>query len=188
MAKNIVEAVQERLGYAPLEKVDPNLQDAKHAHSSSQKLAQAAIPAVLAALYRHTRTEKGCREVVEATRESRLFSELFEGSSSAAAEKVAAYAGVTHQEAEHQMDKIAWESTGILKEIVGPVNKNGDLTSLKNYMSSQRHNILVYLPAALQMGDILHDEQLDDRTNKMEGPVSNFMHKIEDTLSGGGKK
>ncbi|MEO7924436.1 MAG: hypothetical protein ABIR30_12220 [Chitinophagaceae bacterium] len=53
-------------------------------------------------------------------------------------------------------------------------------------MNDQRHNILVYLPAALNLGDLLKDESLDDRTNKMEGPVSNFMHKIEDILSQGG--
>jgi hypothetical protein len=38
----------------------------------------------------------------------------------------------------------------------------------------------------MNFGDILHDETLDDRTNKMEGPISNFMHKIEDKLSGAG--
>ena len=53
-------------------------------------------------------------------------------------------------------------------------------------MSGQRHNILVYLPAALQLGDLLNDNAMDDRTNKMEGPVSNFMHNIENKLSGGG--
>jgi hypothetical protein len=54
-------------------------------------------------------------------------------------------------------------------------------------MNDQRHQVLVYLPAPLQLGDLIHDESLDDRTNKMEGPVSNFMHKIEDKLSQGGK-
>jgi len=36
------------------------------------------------------------------------------------------------------------------------------------------------------MGDILNDDTLDDRTNKMEGPISNFMHSIENKFSGGG--
>jgi hypothetical protein len=62
------------------------------------------------------------------------------------------------------------------------------MEGVRNYMNSQRHNILVYLPAALNIGDVLNDEGLDDKTNKMEGPVSNFMHKIENTLSGGGNK
>jgi hypothetical protein len=37
----------------------------------------------------------------------------------------------------------------------------------------------------MKMGDILNDEALDDRTNKMEGPVSGFMHRIENQLSKG---
>ena len=53
-------------------------------------------------------------------------------------------------------------------------------------MKGQRHNILLYLPAAMQMGDLLNDDTLDDRTNKMEGPISNFVHTIENKLSGGG--
>jgi hypothetical protein len=35
------------------------------------------------------------------------------------------------------------------------------------------------------MGDVLNDGGMDDRTNKMEGPVSNLMHKIENKLGGG---
>ena len=176
MAKNLVEAVQQRLGYAPLEKVDPNIQDAHDKHSSSQKLAQAAIPAVLTAIYRQTRTESGCQQVLDGNLPSQLLP---------AAENIARYAGVTPDEAQHQIETIAKESVGLLRETAA---RNNDLTGLKNYMSNQRHNILVYLPAGLQMGDLLNDEGLDDRTNKMEGPVSNFMHKIEDNLSGGGRK
>ena len=50
-------------------------------------------------------------------------------------------------------------------------------------MNDQRHGILVHLPAAMQMGDVLNEESLDDRTNKMEGPISNFMHAIENKFS-----
>jgi hypothetical protein len=42
------------------------------------------------------------------------------------------------------------------------------------------------LPPALQMGDLLNDNTMDDRTNKMEGPISSMMHSIENKLSGGG--
>jgi hypothetical protein len=45
-------------------------------------------------------------------------------------------------------------------------------------MHNQRNNILPFLPAELQMGELLHDNTLDDRTNKMEGPVSSIMRAI----------
>jgi hypothetical protein len=36
----------------------------------------------------------------------------------------------------------------------------------------------------MQLGRLLEDDSLDDRTNKMEGPISNFMHSIENKFSG----
>jgi hypothetical protein len=53
-------------------------------------------------------------------------------------------------------------------------------------MSDQRHHILVYLPASLQLGELLNDSGMDDQTNKMEGPISNLVHNIENKFSGGG--
>jgi len=49
-------------------------------------------------------------------------------------------------------------------------------------MNSQRHTILSHLPAVLKIGDTLNEETFDDRTNKMEGPVSSFLHKIENRI------
>jgi len=56
--------------------------------------------------------------------------------------------------------------------------------AVKRYMGDQRHSILVYLPASMQLGSLLDDDSLDDRTNKMEGPISSFMHSIENKFSG----
>jgi len=186
MANNILEAIQKNLGYPPMQKIDPNVQEPKEKHKDSpvDMLAQAAIPGVLTALYSFTRTEEGCRKIVSKNPESDWLNVLFKGHESEAVAKVAQYAGVTENQAEGHMENIADESVKILKEAFG---KDTNPEKVKIYMNSQRHNILVYLPAAMQMGDLLNDESLDDRTNKMEGPVSNFMHKIENKLSGGEK-
>jgi hypothetical protein len=185
MAKNIIEAVQEKLGYAPLQKIDPNVQDTSNSQSSSQRLAQAAIPAVLTAIYRMTRTEDGTKALLQNQNGSDALTLIYQGKEAEAAENISRYSGIAQNEVLHQMKNIAEESMAILKDATG---KDISAEKLKNYMNTQRHNILVYLPATLDMGDMLHDETLDDRTNKMEGPVSNFMHKIEDTMSGGGEK
>jgi hypothetical protein len=42
----------------------------------------------------------------------------------------------------------------------------------------------LYLPAALQIGQLLANDDLDDRTHKMEGPISNLMHSFEKRFSG----
>ena len=92
--------------------------------------------------------------------------------------KVADYAGVSVDEAQRNMEDISIEAVRLVKDSV----KNADAEKLRSYMNSQRHTILSHLPAALKMGDTLNEETFDDRTNKMEGPVSSFLHKIENRI------
>jgi hypothetical protein len=184
MATNIVETIQKNLGYAPLQKVDPNSQEIKGKLEQSQvdKLAQAAIPAVAAAIFKFTRTDEDCNQLISGVPLQDSLSVIYGGKEQWAVEKVAHYAGVPADQAESHMENIADEAVKIVKDVAG---KDKTTEKVKTYMNGQRHNILVYLPAALQLGDVLGDETVDDRTNKMEGPVSNFMHKIENVLSGG---
>ncbi len=182
MATNLVETIQKNLGYPALQKIDPNIQETKDSvpRQSKEKLGQAAIPAVLTALYKFSRTKLGCEVILSGQENSDWLGTIFEGKEKIAVEKVAHYAGVTPEVAESEMENIADEGIRI-------VRKSGGKTAgtLNEYMNLQRHHILVHLPAAMQLGDLLNDEALDDRTNKMEGPVSSFMHKIENTLSKG---
>jgi hypothetical protein len=184
MATNFVETIQKDLGFPPLQKIDPNIQETKEKvpSQSQRKLAQAAIPAVLTALYKLTRTDEGCRLILNHEKQADWLSILFEKKEAMAVDKVARYAGVKIEEAESAMENIADEAVIMLAKSAGtsPTCEN-----IRNFMNDQRHHILVYLPAAMQMGDLLNDEALDDRTNKMEGPVSGFMHRIENLLSKG---
>lgn len=182
MATNLVETIQKNLGYAPLQKIDPNIQETKDSvpRQSKEKLGQAAIPATLTALYKFTRTKEGCEALLSGEDNPDWLNRIFQGKDKIAVDKVAHYAGVTPEEAATAMENIADESVRI-------VRKSGAKTptAINEYMNGQRHQILVHLPAAMQLGDLLNDEALDDRTNKMEGPVSSFMHKIENNLSKG---
>ena len=54
---------------------------------------------------------------------------------------------------------------------------------VKTFFKGQINNILLYLPAELNMGDLLHDDTLDDGTNKMQGPVSGIIRNIGDVFS-----
>ena len=187
MAINIIDTLQKNLAYSTVQKVDPNLQDTKghFDNASIEKLGQAAIPAVLTAVYKLTRTEEGCLQILTGSHRQDWLSVIYGDKETEAVEKVALYAGVTENQAESHMENIGDEAIKIIKEVAG---KNGTASKVKAYMNSQRHNILAHLPAALNMGDVLNDESMDDRTNKMEGPVSNLMHKIENSLSDGDKK
>ena len=187
MATNIIETIQMNLGYANLQKVDPNIQETKlHGDQASiEKLGQAAIPAVLTALYKFTRTDAGCRQLLTTQSGGDWLTVICAGKEKEVVEKVAHYAIVTENQARSHMENIAEQAVKIVREAAGtPATPE----KIKAYMNSQRHNILVYLPAALYMGDVLNDEGLDDKTNKMEGPVSNLMHRIENSFSDGDRK
>jgi hypothetical protein len=184
MANNIIETIQKNLDLPALQKIDPNIQETKEKtlRSVQEKLAQAAIPAVLTAMYKFTRTDEGCKAIISGDGYSDWLGTFFEGKEKSAVDKVARYAGATDVEAESLMENIADESVNTIKKSAGP---KLSVDSIRTFMNDQRHHILVYLPASMKMGDVLNDESLDDRTNKMEGPVSGFMHKIENMLSKG---
>jgi hypothetical protein len=183
MANNLVETIQKNLGFPPLQKIDPNIQETKEKslREPTEKLAQAAIPAVLTAIYQYTRSKEGGKSIFSDGLHPDWLGVIFKGKEKAAVEKVARYAGVSENEAESAMENIADEAVSTIKSSAG-ASPTPD--TVKSFMSQQRHSILVYLPAAMQMGDLLNEESLDDRTNKMEGPISNFMHAIENKLSG----
>ena len=185
MANNIIESIQANLGLAPLTKVDPNIQEAKDKQTNSgpEKLNQAAIPTVVAGIYRLTRTDEGCAVIQGSSNADSWLDAIFEGNKAEVVEKVAHYANVPRDQASPVMESAAAEAISIIRNDKSATGT--DAKSLREYMSQQRHNVLVYLPAAMQIGDLLNDNSMDDRTNKMEGPISNLMHKIENSLSRG---
>ena len=185
MITNIVEIVQNDLGYPAIKKIDPNTQETKEAvsRSSRERLAQSAIPAVLAGFHSFTRSDKGCNYILAGGGQENWLDTLFGDKKDMAVEKIAHYANIALDDAAVNMENIASEAVNIIREAAGD---KPTAEKLRSYMSGQRHNILVYLPAALQLGDLLNDNAMDDRTNKMEGPISSMMHNIENKLSGGG--
>jgi hypothetical protein len=185
MNNNIIEAIQKRLGYPPLKKVDPNIQETTGNLQSSieEKLGQSAIPVVLAGFFHLSRTEDGCNAIIRSNKEMSWLPKLFGDHETLSVEKVAQYAHVSNEEARIDMEQAAREAYRLLMVTAG---EKRSPEKIKTYLSNQRHTILVYLPAALQLGYLLNENAMDDRTNKMEGPVSSFMHTIENKLSGGG--
>ena len=84
MSINIIESIQQNLKYPPLKKVDPNIQDIKEKETEStiEQLAQAAIPAVLTAVYKLSRNDEGSLKILKAdTHKDSLFT-LFNGKES----------------------------------------------------------------------------------------------------------
>lgn len=184
---NLVETIQKNLGFQPLQKIDPNTQEVKKPESLSVQdyLPQAAIPAVLLGLYKFSRTEEGNSELLKGELKNKLLKTIFGKSTQQVIDKVATYTGNTPEFSADKMEIIAWEALHLIRNSL-PKEPTG--TNVKTFLTNQRHNILVHLPASLQIGEVLHDDTIDDRAHKMEGPVSSYMHWIETFFPSSGRK
>jgi hypothetical protein len=179
MITNIVETIQKNLGYPPLQKIDPNSQEVRHpaGTTANEKTGQAAITAVLSGMVKYSRSESGSTYLFTNSASRQNWLDLFFGQTKQEAiDKVAAYAGITAADAFGHMERVADEAVGLIHQSAGHKETP---ERIRNYLNGQRHNILLYLPAAMQLGHLLKDDTLDDRTHKMQGPISSFMHSIE---------
>ena len=178
MAINLVETIQKNLGFHELQKIDPNTQEVKKPQNMSAQdyLPQAAIPVVLLGLYKYSRTEDGNADLLKGELQNKLLKTIFGSKTQQVIDKVAEYTGNTSEYTADKMEIIAWEALHMIRN-----NLSGQPTgnNIKKFLADQRHNILVHLPASLQIGEVLHDDTIDDRSHKMEGPVSSYMHWIE---------
>jgi hypothetical protein len=144
MANNLIETIQKNLNLPALQKIDPNIQETKEKslRPSQDKLSQAAIPAVLTALYKFTRTDEGCQALISNSGYLDWLGAFFEGKEKTAVDKVAHYADVTSEESERMMEDIADEAVATVKNSVKPRLTIDDSV----FMKDQRHHS-VYLPA-----------------------------------------
>lgn len=183
MAINIAEEVQKRLLFPPLQKIDPNKpNEGRDNESLHFPVTQAAVVTALAGLYKMTRTTASCTRLMMKGKTDTWLEDIYGDNLGKTINHVAEFSHWGKAEVEKLVRLSADASLIILHEQVGEEAK---VDKIKDFMSSQRDSILVYIPAQLQLGEMLHDTMLDDNTNKMEGPVSSLMHKIENIFSEG---
>ena len=177
MSINLLKVIQENLGFPPLQKIDPNTQQetAETDNVAENKFSQAAIPAVLAGLYRYAQTDEGAAEVLNIKSSDNWIAKIFDDNRKEAVEKIAVYAQQSNEDPVVKMNAIANEVVKVAKE---NLPANAGIKELKDFFSGQVNNILPYLPVELHMGELLHDNTLDDNTNKMEGPISSLIKNI----------
>lgn len=177
---NLIETLQKRLGYAPLQKVDPNTQEIEKGKSVNL-LAQSVIPAVAAGLYKITRSKEGAVMLLRGNFSTGWAEALFGENADMLVDNVSTYANVDRKKVLVEIERTGEEAVKIIQE---NINTEPREDAVMTFMKDQRNIILHYLPATLQIGLLLHDTTIDDKTNKMDGPVSGLMHKIEKAFSG----
>lgn len=182
MKPYLIEAIVQKLGYPALQKINPNASDQNEtrAPKATNYYLQAIVTSVLAGLYKFLRTEDGASILAKGSSGNWLAS-IFKHNTEAVILRIANYGHMSTEDARIKMQIVATEAFYYIKNTLG---NNITVDAVKTYMVTQRQKILAYLPAELQMGEMLHDETVDDRTNKMEGPVSSFMHNMGAAFSG----
>lgn len=178
MIHNVIAQVQERLCIEPLQKVDPNTQDVHARPGTAPLLAQAAIPAALAGIYEYAHTDQGASQILRGNNSTSWLQTLFGANLPQVLQGISDYAGVDKNTAGDALEKSARISINLLQEQGLETDEQ-----LKGLLASQRSIILKHLPAQLNIGKLVGDETLDDKTNKMGGPISNLMHSIEKGFS-----
>ena len=177
MSINLLEAVQQNLGYPALQKIDSNTQQVviDEKKPEEDKFSQATIPAILTGMYRYVQTDEGAKDLLLNDHSADWISKIFNENEKEVIEAISSYAGQSVEDLLDKMKAIATEAVKIVNEQLHP---DATIKDMKIFFSNQKNTILLYLPAALNIGTLLNDDTLDDNTNKMEGPVSNFMHSI----------
>ena len=182
MSINLLEIVQQNLGYPALQKIDPNTQRVliEEKTPEEHKFSQAAIPAVLTALYIYVQSDDGAKDFLRGDNSSNWVSKIFDENKKEAIQKISSYAKQSNQDPVAKMNAIADEAVKVVKNNLPDA---AGIKDVKVFFNSQQNHILLYLPAELNMGELLHDSTLDDKTNKMEGPVSSLMQSIGNAFS-----
>ncbi len=178
MAINLVDVIQKNLGLPALQKIDPNTQEVKKPEnvSPADYLGQAAIPAVLLGLYKFSGNKEGNAAIVNRSLTGNLLERIFGDKKREVIQSVAEYTGNTNKYTAENMERIAGEAVRVINDNI-PSQTSDE--AVRTFLIDQRNNILLYVPAELQIGKVLHDNTIDDRTNKMEGPLSSHMHWLE---------
>jgi hypothetical protein len=182
MSINILEKIQENLQYPPLKKIDPNTGHTAEGvnEPAENKLSQAAIPAALTGMYKYVQNDEGANKILTVRSSDNWANEVFENDKKMVLEHISGYAGKNVEEVEAVINTVANEAVKLTKE---NLPENAGIKDVKTFFSNQRTNILLYLLPELNIGQSLHDDTLDDNTNKMEGPVSSLMQSIGSVFS-----
>lgn len=175
---NLPQQLQEFLKYPALQVSDVNT-GLPPDEKTFDRLGQATLITFLAGLYKVTRSKESAVTISSQSNPQQLLPIIFNGE-----EEMNTIAAYADQPIGVVKIKIAEVSAGYLNLMQQqPVEETQKADYLQNLLTDQRHEILRYVPVGLKLGELLNDGSLEDNTNKMEGPVSSLMHKIENAFS-----
>lgn len=175
---NITETIQKNLGFESIQKIDPNSQevtDKEDIHGNTA-MAQAAIPSILLGLFNRLEKEPDASWLAGDQPTGSLLAKIFGKAQEEVIEQVSKYTRIPDKNVKQEMEHIASESVRVIRDNISDLTNENKITA---FVAQHKQVVLHYLPASLKLGVILGNNNLDDRTNKMEGPISGLMNRME---------
>ncbi len=177
MSKSIISEVQERLG-GFIHKIDANdpAQDKTTHPESTNHLEQAAVSALLVALYEYMHQEEGKPLASLSIQEG--LGEIFHAHLPEVVQAIAQYAKVEASYVSYYLIHAYEVILATIHEIAG--TRREDILKL---FKEQKESILSTLPSSLGLGNLLEHSALEDRTHKMDGILSSFTKMLGQMLN-----
>lgn len=187
MASDLIMQIQQNLGYPPLHKIDPNTEKIQPGKGDMRpdRFSQATIPATLIALCMYGQSEQGAEAILHADLSNNWSKVLFADVREDLVRRIASYSGYSLTEVTGSINLVADESIRLIRE---RVTEKGTVSDVQDLLRGIRPDVLTFLPTDLKVGELLNDPALDDKTHRMEGPISNLMHKISAAFTGPAEK
>ena len=172
----IIQTIQKNLSYGSLTKIDPNTQQVPEEKQEMgiNALAQAGIPAILLGIF--ARLEQNPEWKLTESAEIRQLEQIFGSSTKAVIGKIQEYARIPDQHSVQELEHMADECMRVIRK---NTSENRDGHTVQKFVASNKPGVIQYLPPELGLGILLNNNTLDDRTGKMNGPVSGLMHQME---------
>ncbi len=183
MSINLLATVQEKMGLSAVKKINPNTQSVTtdNKEDGEDALSQACLTSALVGIYNLSRSEEGLKAIGGESISSNWAAIIFGDNKNEVIKNIVAYSSSDEGTVTDKVNTIAAEAIKLVRENIPADNREKEI---HNLIMAQRGFILPYLPASLGLGKLLDDNTLDDATNKMKGPLSSLMHKIEKGFSG----
>ncbi|AYD46328.1 hypothetical protein [Arachidicoccus soli] len=176
---NLIHSLQEDLGLPHFLRVSPNTQDVKASKvkDRSALLGQACITSVLLGLYQYTRDIDNAVCLLKPKQKGTWLEVIFNRYPEALEHRIVHYTETNSEKVREYLSRTADKAVEEVQTHLGPKATGEDV---KHYMSNQRNHILSFLPSELRAGESVNNTSLDDASNKMHGPFSDFMHWFEE--------
>jgi hypothetical protein len=175
MQQHLIQSLQQYFGFPELKKIDPNTQEVSEKGPAVQQLkfGQAMVPSVIIGVERFVHSELGWRTFLSGENYPNWGSRIFGRNNAELCKRIAEYSDMRSEEVMHKMHEMVERAVWMIRN--SGMKSDADT---KQFIEKEKNIALLYLPAKLKLGEMLGDDSIDDRTHKMEGPISNMMKSL----------